>query len=404
MVRFAHLADCHIGAWRDPKLSELVDEAFAQTIQKIIEEDVDFAIIAGDLFNTALPPIERLKSAVRELEKLKKAGIPMYFVAGSHDYSPTGKTMLEVLEEARLGTNVFRGVVENKTLTLKPITDAATSTQITGILGRAGQLDSALFEQLNTQNLEILNSPKIFVFHAALAELTPKKLQGPHAKSVSLLPKGFDYYAGGHVHITEEQQLDGYKQIVYPGPLFPASFSELEELKHGSFCIVELETNTIQRIPIKTKPVTSIHIHCDEKTPQEVHELIKEQIPQEPQDHIILVRVSGQLTQGTASDIEFRDIFNKTKKNGAYACLKNTNGVRSPELIVDEEMDASSTEEAENQVIEEYADSLEVESISKQEKLMHELMHVLSQSQAEGETKTTYEKRVVEEAQNAFEN
>ena len=45
---------------------------------------------------------------------------------------------------------------------------------------------------------------------------------------LSLLPKNFDYYAGGHVHIVDSTKIDGYGLIAYPGPLFPNSFSELE--------------------------------------------------------------------------------------------------------------------------------------------------------------------------------
>ena len=36
-MRFAHLADCHIGAWRDPALSELSIQSFEQAIDKCID-------------------------------------------------------------------------------------------------------------------------------------------------------------------------------------------------------------------------------------------------------------------------------------------------------------------------------------------------------------------------------
>ena len=59
------------------------------------------------------------------------------------------------------------------------------------------------------------------------------------SQPLSLLPKGFDYYAGGHVHIVDDKQVEGYGRIVYPGPLFPNSFAELEKLERGGFYIVE---------------------------------------------------------------------------------------------------------------------------------------------------------------------
>jgi DNA repair exonuclease SbcCD nuclease subunit len=35
--RFVHIADCHIGAWREPKLLELDDAAFGKAIDLCIE-------------------------------------------------------------------------------------------------------------------------------------------------------------------------------------------------------------------------------------------------------------------------------------------------------------------------------------------------------------------------------
>ena len=117
-MKFAHLADCHIGSWRDPQLSNLSTLAFEKAIDKCIEEKVDFVIIAGDLFNTAIPAIECLKLAVDKLMELKKEGIPVYSIAGSHYFSSTGKTMLDVLESAGFIKDVVRGKEEDGKLTL----------------------------------------------------------------------------------------------------------------------------------------------------------------------------------------------------------------------------------------------------------------------------------------------
>src|SRR3989344_5361401 len=108
-MKFAHMADCHIGSWRDPKLKDTSTLAFSKAVDKCIRENVDFILIAGDLFNTSFPRLDNLKSAVSSLNKLKEKGIPVYIIPGSHDYSPSGKTMLDVLEEAGMFVNVVRG-------------------------------------------------------------------------------------------------------------------------------------------------------------------------------------------------------------------------------------------------------------------------------------------------------
>ena len=60
-MKFAHIADIHIGGWKEEKLNSLGIEAFRRAIDNCIAERVGFVIIAGDLFNTALPNIDLIK-------------------------------------------------------------------------------------------------------------------------------------------------------------------------------------------------------------------------------------------------------------------------------------------------------------------------------------------------------
>ena len=135
-MKFAHLADCHIGSWRDPKLRDISTKAFTKAIDTCIENIVDFILISGDLFNTYLPSIDRLKSAVIKLKQLKDKNIPVYIIAGSHDFSPSGRTMLDVLESAGLLKNVVKGEVIDNKLKLNFTIDKKTNTKIAGMLGK----------------------------------------------------------------------------------------------------------------------------------------------------------------------------------------------------------------------------------------------------------------------------
>jgi hypothetical protein len=91
-MKFAHAADMHIGGWREPKLSILGIQALEKAVSEWISLDVDFVIIAGDLFNTSLPSIDYIKETVRQLKRLKEKEISVYIIPGSHDYSPTCST------------------------------------------------------------------------------------------------------------------------------------------------------------------------------------------------------------------------------------------------------------------------------------------------------------------------
>src|SRR3989338_729912 len=121
MVKFAHIADCHLGGWKYPELQSLNSQSFAMAIDSCIKEKVDFALIAGDLFDTAFPGIEVLKETFSEFKRLKEARIPCFIIAGSHDYSVSGKTFLDVLEKAGFCKNVENFEERNSSFILNPV-------------------------------------------------------------------------------------------------------------------------------------------------------------------------------------------------------------------------------------------------------------------------------------------
>ncbi len=168
-MKYAHFADLHLGSWRDPKMRDLSTQAFLKGMDECIENNVDFILFAGDLFNTSLPSLDSLKIVTKKLKELKDQNIPVYIIAGSHDFSPTGRTMIDVLENAGLLKNVCRGRInqETKKLHLKFTTDEKTGVKITGILGRKGMLDQAYYETLAREHLEQEPGYKIFMFHTA---------------------------------------------------------------------------------------------------------------------------------------------------------------------------------------------------------------------------------------------
>ena len=120
MVKFAHMADVHLGGWKFKEMRDLNFQSFQKAIEISINEKVEFLLIAGDLFDTAYPPIEILKETFAEFRKLKESGIPCFLISGSHDYSVSGKTFLEVLEKSGFCKNVSIFEDDGKTLILKP--------------------------------------------------------------------------------------------------------------------------------------------------------------------------------------------------------------------------------------------------------------------------------------------
>ena len=120
MVKFAHISDVHLGGWKQQPLQELNSKSFQMAIDICIDKRLDFVLIAGDLFDSAYPPIDVLKETFAEFKKLKEARIPCFIIAGSHDYSVSGKTFLDVLEKAGFCKNVSNFEIINEKIVLSP--------------------------------------------------------------------------------------------------------------------------------------------------------------------------------------------------------------------------------------------------------------------------------------------
>ena len=396
-MKFAHMADCHIGGWAEPKMRALNIGAFARAVDICIEENVDFVLISGDLFNSSLPAMDPLKTTVHKLMELRKKNIPVYIIAGSHDFSPTGKTMIDVLCEAGLCINVVIGKVIEGKLNLRFTQDPVTGAKITGMIGRRGMLEKSYYESLDTKSLEQEPGYKIFMFHTAIDELKPKELEKMESSPISLLPKGFDYYAGGHVHIIRDIQLEGYKQVVYPGPLFPNNFRELEELGSGGFYIVK--DDIIKYIPITLRRRHNIVIDCSGMTADNVRkELIENIENSDIKEKIILIRLKGKMSNGRQADIDFRSIFEMIYKRGAYFVMKNTSALNMTGLE-EIKIKSGSAEEIEESLIKEHIGQISINGMDGpgEEQLAKSLLKSLDTDKKEGEKVHDFEERITSE-------
>jgi DNA repair exonuclease SbcCD nuclease subunit len=93
MPRFLHCADIHLGFDRYDNKIRTQDffYAFEEALQKYaIDEQVDFVVIAGDLFEHRNIQPATLNQAQLCLQQLQEAGIPVLAIEGNHDNRPYG--------------------------------------------------------------------------------------------------------------------------------------------------------------------------------------------------------------------------------------------------------------------------------------------------------------------------
>ena len=397
-MKFAHMADCHLGGWSDPVLSDINIECFEKAMEICIVEKVDFILISGDLFDRSMPSFEVMERTVSKIREVRDRGIRVYVIAGSHDFSPTGKTMLKVFEKAGLFTGVSkrRETKDNK-LSLLFTTDEKTGAKITGLVGKMGVLETKYYELLDRESLANEKGFKIFMFHTALTELKPEIYEYAEGMPISLLPEGFDYYAGGHVHQHARHNWNNYGPIVFPGPTMPVNFRELEHLGTGGFYINTVESGKVETEwkPLSLYDVELISIDANDRNPSSVMSEIEKRIGPALKDKIVLLRIEGTLKAGKPTDIDLRRITSMMNEQGAKTVKKNLSKLASAEYQ-EIKVTASSREELEDKLIVEHAGHLKMKGIDKKKEvsLTKKLITTLVDSRSPDEKKKDYQARM----------
>lgn len=382
MVKFAHMADVHLGGWKQQPLQELNLLSFKKAIEICIKEKVEFVLIAGDLFDSAFPPIDILKEAFAEFRKLKEANIPCFVIAGSHDYSVSGKTFLDVLEKAGFCQNVESFEEKNNRLVLNPTVYKGVA--IYGYPGKTSGLELA-----DLKRVEFNEAPgmfKIFMLHTTI-----DKAKGNlpiDALETEKVPKA-DYYACGHLHIDFQ-----YENFVYPGPVFPNNFQELEDLEYGRFVIVDTDSNrqlNLKKIQLKIKGVIPIEMEVNNALVA-TEKIISEMEKRDLEDKIVLLRLHGILEHGKISEIKFSDIENTAVRKGAYFLLRNAHELKTKE--VETEIHVKETGDVEDETIKIYSEK----NASNFNTSILQLMNSLSTEKQDGETTESFNNRLMDEA------
>ncbi|VVB67829.1 DNA double-strand break repair protein Mre11 [Candidatus Norongarragalina meridionalis] len=387
------MSDVHLGAFRDAVLRDYNVAAFEKALSLCGE--VDFVIIAGDLFHVALPEMAIVDRAVKAMRELREKGVRIYVVYGSHDYSPNETSIIDVLCSA----DVLRKVVlpecgEDGRLRLGFVKDES-GAKITGMSARRGGLEKSDYDHLDLRGLESETGTKIFVFHSAIDEYKPGFLGGTEGVPLKHFPKSFVYYAGGHVHERLEKKEKGFAgPIVFPGPLWAADYRDLEELakQKSGFYIVDVDADGQAKTSFVALDVCGVQVtehDASDKSAFAVNEEL--QRLKAEKGRILLLRVSGELASGKPSEIDFAALKQRLLDEGATAVYVNRNGLRSREEG-EVRVEGASRREIEEKVLKERATGFK-SAISPKTAL--ELLDELRSPISEGERKADYEASVV---------
>ncbi len=314
-MKFIHLGDTHIGkVYKDETRNEDIKSAFAQFIDKAIEINPDFIVHSGDLFNEGVPRIDDLIFVTEQLLKLKKAGIKMFIVPGSHDIGMGEEnSVLDLFDKNELlvNLNAKRYIsVNDDYVYLKG--ETYKNAFIAGIRGKRSRAIEEIFKKLKVE-IDQTAWIKIFVFHHTISAL------GEIYKDIDTtdLPRGFDYYAAGHWHGFREGIAYDKGIINYPGSLEYCDEFEITNYGFRGFFLVNYDEKGIQGIEyvrIKTREKEIYEIDCTNKTSDQIFKEIISKLNRND-GKILVIKLSGKMN-GKRSELDVEKIKELAKSQG----------------------------------------------------------------------------------------
>lgn len=243
-MRFLHTADWHLG--RQLHNQTLLNEqahALDQLIAWVVEHRVDAVLMAGDVYDRAVPPTDAVALLSRTLDRLcRELGVPVIMIPGNHDsaerlgFAGPQLATAGLHVRASLGPEpdpvVLRDAHGDIAVYAFPYVDPPTA-RVAFDRDFASHQDvmSFLCERALADNLPDRRS--VAVAHAFVDGGDPSDSERPLSiggsdRVEASCFEGFDYAALGHLHGPQHK---GKPTTRYSGSLGKFSFSEVHHNK-----------------------------------------------------------------------------------------------------------------------------------------------------------------------------
>lgn len=284
-MKFFHLSDLHIGLkLMNRDLREEQIDILRQITELAKAEKPDAVVIAGDIYDKAVPAAEAVEIFDGFMTELKKA-VPkaeIMLISGNHDSGLRLNCFREILDEQKvhmigLPPRTENEYIEKVTLTdefgtlnfyLLPFVKPSMVKQIVGVDENGNNLsyDAALHrlierEKVNTTERNVLVSHQFYLPVGGDAEKVDRMdseirtVGNIDAVSADVLEL-FDYAALGHIHKPMKVGSEVYR---YCGTPLACSVSEAAQQK--SIIMVEMGSkNSVKTTILPLKPLREVRI------------------------------------------------------------------------------------------------------------------------------------------------
>lgn len=267
-MKFIHLSDLHIGK-RINEYSMLEDQAHILSSIIDIIDDVkpDAVIIAGDVYDKAIPSAEAVQLFDDFLVKLSERSLHVFVISGNHDSPERISFGARLMEKSGIHLSpVYDGNIKSVTLKdtygsvhihMLPFIKPAHVRRFfdsEDIVSYTDAVRVALSKQAFNKNERNILITHQFVTGAQRTESEEISVGGSDNVDSGVF-EGFDYVALGHIH---RAQSCGADNIRYSGTPLKYSFSEAKDNK--SVTVAELfEKGTVKISQIPLVPLRDMH-------------------------------------------------------------------------------------------------------------------------------------------------
>ena len=288
-MKIIHTSDWHIGKIVN-EYSMIDDQKYIlnKLIELIDEENIDVLMIAGDVYDRSIPPVEAVELLNETLSKLIiDRNVSVLVISGNHDSGERLSFGSKILEKQGLyiagsDDKLYKKVVlrdnnQNVNFYLVPYKDPALTKKLLNNKEIRSHNDAMIAvidkikEELNENEINILighgyvtmkreeaiegNDHKYEVAELQTSESErPLSIGGTDLIDGNIF-KDFDYVALGHLH---GRQRIGRETMRYSGSLLKYSFSEVKQKK--SVAVLDLIDKDINIELKELKPLRDLRI------------------------------------------------------------------------------------------------------------------------------------------------
>ncbi|MDN6196168.1 MAG: exonuclease SbcCD subunit D [Atopostipes suicloacalis] len=273
-MRILHTADWHLGKIvNEFSMLDLQREYLEKLIKELEELEVDVLIMAGDLYDRAIPPKEAISLANEIFTKItQELEIAVFVIAGNHDSNERleyGSALLSASQLYIEGTSkkeIRKVEIDQIHFYLIPYDDHRKIRQIYEEK-EIKTPEDALKRQL--ESIEEDWDPdaiNILLYHGFIANMTADvDLEESDSErplsigTVDFVPyelvKDFDYVALGHLH---KAQKVGNERIRYSGS--PLKYSKSEAKHQKENILIDITKESFEISPLKIRPSKDIRL------------------------------------------------------------------------------------------------------------------------------------------------